>query len=481
MIQFDFYTLASVSSIMEQEENCGRLKDESYSQETKKISAEMKEKRIALRCASKSDKKKLYEELSNLIQHFNEQKEKEQRFLTEQIAKGKYHVIVESKVFNGKRVYSTADNESMVISKIISKEIAHYYRVKPADRNTIIEQLIAILDNSMPKIVIRADVKQFYESIPIDPLIDKLANDGYLAKRTMKYLRSFLFACGITNNNEIGIPRGLSFSAYLAEIYMGTIDKRIRQIPGIYFYKRYVDDIIIVANSQMMDVSEYWLELNKCFEGQSLELHNESEKKFISLFNEDSYNKQFEYLGYKFVYNNGALKVLLSDHRYSKYLITLNALFKIYSQCASYRRGKMTQKESDKRQDALQQLIKRIRVLTGNGLLSGRKNYVATGVYYTNKYITDTSQFEQLDNYLFQLIENKHTFCPPKALFNYSCNNGYELNFKLIKEKLHEYSFVDSFKNPRINKSREFSLILNALNRIYRKNEQVCSNIQIEI
>ena len=38
MIQFDFYTLASVSSIMEQEENCGRLKDESYSQETKKIS-----------------------------------------------------------------------------------------------------------------------------------------------------------------------------------------------------------------------------------------------------------------------------------------------------------------------------------------------------------------------------------------------------------------------------------------------------------
>lgn len=479
MKQFDFYTIDSVTSIMKREENCGRLNYSSFSQEVKGISADLKKKRQSLRTVSKDKRIELYEEIKILKQQYDEQKEIELRELTDQIAKGKYPIQIDRKEIDGKQVYTTADNQSLIISKIISRELAHHYRVKPSNRNTIIEQLIAIVDNPMPKIVIRADVHHFYESIPLGPIMNKLMDDSYLSKRTIKYLKSFIFKCGLSKEDSVGVPRGLSFSAYLAEIYMGSIDRIIRQIQGVYFYKRYVDDIIIVANPQIMNVTDYWNSLTDSFRNKQLELHNDSNKYFVSLFDKDSENESFEYLGYKFSYNKGRLQVLLSNHRYNKYCTIIKALFDIYSKCASARKYKRTKNTSDKRPDALFQLIERIKVLTGNGLLSGRKNYIPTGVYYSNRFLTDTSQLKQLDNLLYEIIENEKCFSPPKTLFNYSLTNGYESNIKIIKEKLHEFSFVESFKNPLIHKSQRYSQVQRTIQKIYCKYEQVSTNIQI--
>lgn len=77
----------------------------------------------------------------------------------------------------------------------------------------------------------------------------------------------------------------------------------------------------------------------------------------------------------------------------------------------------------------MRQLFERIDILTSNGLLSGRKNFVTTGIYYTNKYLTDLSQLNKLDDYLSEKIESKEAFCPPSNLFNYGQDNGYEKTY----------------------------------------------------
>lgn len=472
MRQIDFYTVDSVASIMKQEEDRGRLKDSSYSDDVKAALKDYKEKREELKkLDSKPDltreREILDKEVIELAHKYNELKEKDHRELVHKISNGKFKIKVETRKENGKDIFITNGNESMVISKIISKELAHRYGVKPAERNVVIEQLIAILNNPMPKIVIRADVQHFYESIPQSLLVEKLINDGFTSKRTIKYLKSFLYYYNSVTKNSIGIPRGLSFSAYLSEVYMASIDEKIDQMTGVYFYKRYVDDIVIVANPQIKNIADYWKDLNDVFTDNKLVLHNDSPKKYMSLLNEHSEEEHFEYLGYKFIYNKGYLRVLLSDRRFNKYLITINALFDVYSRCASSRKYKKTKDEKDKRPDALRQLINRLKVITSNGLLSGRKSFVATGVYYTNKYLTDLSQLQQLDCHLQKLINNKEFFSPPSSLFNYGLDKEYDYYLSLIKERLQRFSFETGFNSRKLYKNQKYSDTLCEIQRIY--------------
>lgn len=105
--------------------------------------------------------------------------------------------------------------------------------------------------------------------------------------------------------------------------------------------------------------------------------------------------------------------------------------------------------------------------MTSNGLLSGRKNFVATGVYYSNKHLTNLAQLEDLDGYLAEKIDGKETFCPPANLFNYGKDNGYKKNVDLIVSKLHGFSFARGFRERRIHKDNRFGRVLLDLQRIY--------------
>lgn len=44
---------------------------------------------------------------------------------------------------------------------------------------------------------------------------------------------------------ENGLPRGLSISSVMSELYMKYFDLRIRRLEGVYYYARFVDDIVV--------------------------------------------------------------------------------------------------------------------------------------------------------------------------------------------------------------------------------------------
>lgn len=458
---------------MKGEEKRGKLRTDYYSQEVKDISEQLKKLRSKLRNSKKSEQDVIRQDIAELKEDLDGKKEVELRLKALEITKGKAKVEIGTQTIKGHKAYISKNMDTMLVCQIIKQELRRSYKLHPANMDMIIEQIKGLLDNKMLKIVIRADIHSFFESIPQNELVKKLSDDGFVSRKTVKYLKRILYTYNEAANilDEKGLPRGLSFSSHLSELYMRPIDERVRRLDGVLFYKRYVDDIFIVADPDKCSMADYWNSINRIFEENELSLHKDSEKRYLAYFDKQTNNAQFDYLGYKFVYKEGRLDICLSNKRYSKYRIMIDAIFEIYAQCSHYRKKYEAENKDGHskycHKDALRQLFERIDILTSNGLLSGRKNFVATGIYYTNKYLTDLSQLNKLDDYLSEKIESKEAFCPPSNLFNYGQDNGYEKNVSLIKYKLHSYSFVKGFNERKIHKSEHFGRILLDLQRIY--------------
>lgn len=469
----DFYQFESLWNIMKGEEKRGKLRTDYYSQEVKDISEQLKKLRSKLRNSKKSEQDVIRQDIAELKEDLDGKKEVELRLKALEITKGKAKVEIGTQTIKGHKAYVSKNMDTMLVCQIIKQELRRSYKLHPANMDMIIEQIKGLLDNKMLKIVIRADIHSFFESIPQNELVKKLSDDGFVSRKTVKYLKRILYTYNETANilDEKGLPRGLSFSSHLSELYMRPIDESVRRLDGVLFYKRYVDDIFIVADPDKCSMADYWDSINSIFEEKELSLHKDSEKRYLAYFDKQTNNAQFDYLGYKFVYKESRLDICLSNKRYSKYRIMIDAIFEIYAQCSHYRKKYEAENKDGHskycHKDALRQLFERIDILTSNGLLSGRKNFVATGIYYTNKYLTDLSQLNKLDDYLFEKIESKEAFCPPSNLFNYGQDNGYEKNVSLIKYKLHSYSFVKGFNERKIHKSEHFGRILLDLQRIY--------------
>lgn len=469
----DFYQFESLWKIMKEEEKQGKLKKDYYSSDVKKISEQLKEYRSQLRKSSKSERELIRQDIDDLKDKLDEMKAAELKLKAIDISKGKADIEIGTKSIKGHQAYIASNLDTVLVCQIIKLELRRSYKLYPANMDMIIEQIKGLLDNNMPKIIIRADIKSFFESIPQHELVEKLLDDGFVSRRTIRYLKRVLYTYNDKAEiiDEKGLPRGLSFSSHLSELYMRSIDEKIRYLDGVYFYKRYVDDILIVADPVKCSIESYWEKLDGLFKEKRLNLHNDSEKKYIACFDKQTMKAQFDYLGYRFVFKGGRLNICLSNKRYSKYKTLIDAIFEIYAQCSHFRKK---YDESDKRgeskyyyRDALHQLFERIDILTSNGLLSGRKNYVATGVFYSNKYLTDFAQLDELDNYLYKKIDCKDSFCPPCNLFNYGRDNGYDKNVKQIKEKLRSFSFAKGFRERKIHKGEHYGRVLLDLQRIY--------------
>lgn len=326
---------------MKGEEKRGKLRTDYYSQEVKDISEQLKKLRSKLRNSKKSEQDVIRQDIAELKEDLDGKKEVELRLKALEITKGKAKVEIGTQTIKGHKAYVSKNMDTMLVCQIIKQELRRSYKLHPANMDMIIEQIKGLLDNKMLKIVIRADIHSFFESIPQNELVKKLSDDGFVSRKTVKYLKRILYTYNETANilDEKGLPRGLSFSSHLSELYMRPIDERVRRLDGVLFYKRYVDDIFIVADPDKCSMEDYWGSINSIFEEKELSLHKDSEKRYLAYFDKQTNNAQFDYLGYKFVYKEGRLDICLSNKRYSKYRIMIDAIFEIYAQCSHYRKN----------------------------------------------------------------------------------------------------------------------------------------------
>jgi hypothetical protein len=143
----------------------------------------------------------------------------------------------------GFTVYSTNDYANILALRKINDTIRRLFRIKQSDRGAIVRQVFALLAESTPKAVLRLDIKSFYDNVDRDRLLSSMRQNHLLSHTTKKLLQQFLSTAFPSLGR--GLPRGACISASLAEFAMREFDAAVSAIDGVYFYARYVDDIVI--------------------------------------------------------------------------------------------------------------------------------------------------------------------------------------------------------------------------------------------
>jgi hypothetical protein len=105
-----------------------------------------------------------------------------------------------------------------------------------------------ILTEGVAHRLYKFDIKGFFENIDTSALATQIALDSRIpcsaALLVSKYF-SRLQTLGI-----VGIPRGIPLSATLSEYVLQQFDAYVSQLPEVYYYARYVDDIVIVTGAR---------------------------------------------------------------------------------------------------------------------------------------------------------------------------------------------------------------------------------------
>src|SRR5690554_882808 len=125
----------------------------------------------------------------------------------------------------GKPIYTLRNNaENFLTLKQLQQNLRNSFKIQQSNRFEIVNQLANILADNFPKYIIRTDLQEFYESIPIERLKKKINNNSLLGFSTKKHLWKIISDYKTLSGNDNGIPRGIGVSAFLSELYMKDID-----------------------------------------------------------------------------------------------------------------------------------------------------------------------------------------------------------------------------------------------------------------
>lgn len=300
----------------------------------------------------------------------------------------------------GKDAYSCGgDAASRYCLKAISRHMREIYKLRPASRDYINHQLTNYLQDNFPYRIIRADISSFFESIPHDDLICRITDSGLLSAHSQTIIRRLLNDYAISSGGSAphkGVPRGLSLSSDLAEYYMRDFDRRIKNLPGVVFYSRYVDDILaIVAHDHATASDDLSGALAEVCQDHKLTLNPNPAKHTNKIWNNAS-SSNFTYLGFEHKIQNGKVITDISHDRHTRYKLRIDRCFEAY-RC----RGKIKEKSAGK------WLVRRLKFLTTNTRLEFSKELAHTGIYYNNAILsTPSKQLNNLDAYLRRKVTN---------------------------------------------------------------------------
>lgn len=115
-------------------------------------------------------------------------------------------------------------------------------------RTSIVGNLRLLLEEGVPYRVYRLDVKSYYESFSRLEVMAKITGLSSLNPQSKELILELLRQH--SGMGGTGVPRGLSLSAVLSDLMMEEFDQRTFSDHNVYFYARYVDDIVVMTSSK---------------------------------------------------------------------------------------------------------------------------------------------------------------------------------------------------------------------------------------
>ncbi|MDD6485780.1 MAG: reverse transcriptase domain-containing protein [Spirochaetales bacterium] len=285
-----------------------------------------------------------------------------------------------------KPLYLAGNIETKIVLRYLDKLVKRIYKVKQANRDRIIKQLISILQSTNEFYIIKLDISSFYESIDTTKLIQRLRDDGIISFQNVSYIESV-----INKTSGNGLPRGIPFSASLSELYLRDLDKYLKSNTNVSYFARYVDDIIIISSEDISkDVSFYVVN------NLSLVL-NKSKMKIRPIKNTETGIKDFEFLGYNFKVTS-KVRERKDKSRDLTISISQSKIEKIKRRIVKAALIFIQNKNFDSFYD-------RLRLIFSNYQLDSNANGILmTGIYYNYKYITDNSSLNKINQFKNYLI-----------------------------------------------------------------------------
>ncbi|WP_194976839.1 antiviral reverse transcriptase Drt3a [Aquiflexum lacus] len=372
--------------------------------------------------------------------------------------------------------FLTNDLPNKLILRKLNDNIKRIYKDEQANRRIIISQVKTLLSETCPFWLIKTDIKRFYESIDRERMISKFQDDSMLSYQS-RFLLKKVFENPILTGKS-GVPRGMNISATMSELYMRKFDKWVRTYDSVYYYARFVDDIIIFSNSikdSLNLIADLNPKLNALAEGLSInqnktELFDGRSLEKLNIMNGNRIHKslklKLDYLGYSFskiiipekivlkkfqninklrytleekysIIENNPVSVIFLDtiqrEKYSSLIVSIadKKVKKIKTRIIKA----LLDFSKNKNFDLLE---KRIQFLTGNYSIrkSEEGNSLRAGIYYNYLQVTDHSVFIELN----QLLR--------KSIFSRNPSFGAKISLsKVQKNKLSKYCFIAGFEN----------------------------------
>jgi hypothetical protein len=320
-----------------------------------------------------------------------------------------------------------------IVLKKINYDLCKLYKSKQANRHLIIRQVVVLLQETTPMTIIRLDVKNFYRTINREKILKKIIDDPLLSFKGKRLIRKLFDSEQIAATT--GLPRGINISAILSEIYMREFDSSMVQLPGVYYYARYVDDILIFCFDNHKAIRDSATKL--LFELTGLKINENKlsiitrgKCKCIKTCKCKGDAVRFEYLGYSFSFSDVAaeegLIVSLAAKKIKKIKERIIRSFLDYMQNEDF--------------DLLK---KRIIFLTGNNPIKTRKSgELYSGIFFNYPHLINNECLINLNSFLRKTITARDNAFGRKLR---------PLLCRRQRRELYQYCFISGFRDIRKN------------------------------
>ena len=346
-----------------------------------------------------------------------------------------------SDVIRGKIIYRACSFSDELLLRKINRNLSEHAELDAVSRDAIVANIFEMVREGVEYRVYRLDIKSFYESISCDyvyDLLDKLMLLSQPTKRHIKSVLDFNLSSG-----GAGIPRGFALSATIAELVMAKFDSAVRTIEGVFYYARYVDDIILLTDRT--ELPYRFLKLIKQALPPGLSLNRK--KQIICETNGDVtphkaasepvLEVDFEYLGYRFIVSSPLRNNKKRDGQHFRDVRLDIAQSKVNK--TKTRLTKSIMSFNQNRDFSL--LVSRLKFLASNFSVidADRDRKRLAGIFY-NYHRVDAARstgLKELDSYLVKVISSgygkisdefysKTTLAQRRALLSISFSRGFE-------------------------------------------------------
>lgn len=148
----------------------------------------------------------------------------------------------------GKLVAQASSYRAQLVLRKVNENLESLSGQSASSRDSMVQALRLVLAEAVPYRAYKLDVQSCFESFDRELVTTWLSGTTRLGGTTMRLTLELLDKHWRSGGR--GVPRGLAMSAALAEALLQGFDIHARSLDGVFFYQRFVDDIVVITNPQ---------------------------------------------------------------------------------------------------------------------------------------------------------------------------------------------------------------------------------------